>query len=91
MNEQRPAHHRPNQSLLCRHCDYTSSPPWPAMVRLHAGGPNRYYVCPKCCAIREDVYQGGAIVDHQWHDAPDGTLPKAVRVVMLGAQLRGRL
>ncbi len=26
-----------------------------------------------------DVYRGGAIVGHRWRDAPDGTLPKAVR------------
>ena len=61
------------------HCDCTDSPPWPAMIRLHAGGPNRYYLCPECGAVREDIYQGGAIVGYQWHDAPDGTLPKAVR------------
>lgn len=60
-------------------CDCTGSPPWPAMIRLHAGGPSRYYLCRECGAIRDDVYRGGAIVDHRWHDAPDGTLPKAVR------------
>jgi hypothetical protein len=49
------------------------------MIRLHAGGPNRYYLCPECGAIREDVYQGGAIMEHRWHDAPDDALSKAVR------------
>ena len=29
--------------------------------------------------MKEDVYGGGAIVDHCWHDAPDGTLPETVR------------
>ena len=48
------------------------------MVRLHAGGPNRYYLCPECGAVREDVYQGRAIEEHRWHDAPDGTLPEPV-------------
>jgi hypothetical protein len=49
------------------------------MVRLHAGGPYRYYLCRACGAVREDVYQDGVIVAHRWHDAPDGTLPAAVR------------
>ena len=49
------------------------------MVRLHAGGPNRYYLCPECAAVREDIYRGGAIVEHRWHDAPDGALPQPVR------------
>ena len=60
------------------YCDCTGNPPWPPMIRLHAGGPNRYY-CPECGAVKEEVYQGGAIVDHRWHDAPDGVLPEAVR------------
>jgi hypothetical protein len=49
------------------------------MIRLHAGRPNRYYLCPGCGAVKEDVYRDGAIVDQRWHDAPDGTLPKAIR------------
>ena len=49
------------------------------MIRLHAGGPNRYYLCPECGAVREDVCRGRAIVEHRWHDAPDGTLSEAVR------------
>jgi len=60
-------------------CDCTGSPPWPAMIRLHAGGPNRYYLCGECGAVREDVYSCGAIVDRCWHDRPDGTLPEAVK------------
>jgi len=48
------------------------------MTRLHAGAPNRYYLCLECGAVREDVYGGGAITGHRWHDAPDGTLPTAV-------------
>ena len=49
------------------------------MIRLHAGGPSRYYLCRQCGAVREDVYRGRAIVTHRWHNAPDKTLPKAVR------------
>ncbi len=30
------------------------------MIRLRAGGPNRYYLCPECGAVREDLYRGGA-------------------------------
>jgi hypothetical protein len=61
-------------------CDCTGSPPWPAMVRLHGGGPNRYYLCHERGATREDVYQGGAIAEHRWHDAPNGALPEVGRV-----------
>lgn len=49
------------------------------MIRLHGAGPNRYYSCPECGAVKEDVYRGGAIAEHRRHDAPDGTPPEAVR------------
>ena len=61
------------------HCDCTGSPPWPAMIRLHAGGPNRHYLCPECGAIREDVYRNRAIIGQRWHEELDGELPRAVR------------
>ncbi len=61
------------------HCDCTGLPPWSAMVRLHAGAPHRYYLCRACGAVREDIYHDGAIIEHRWHDAPDGALPSAVR------------
>lgn len=48
------------------------------MTRLHAGAPNRYYLCLECGAVREDVYEGGAITGHRWHEEPSGTLPTAV-------------
>lgn len=49
------------------------------MIRIHASGPNRYYLCRECGAVREDIYQNEVIVEHCWHDAPDGTLPKSVK------------
>jgi hypothetical protein len=59
------------------------------MIRIHAGGPNRYYLCRECGAVREDIYQDGAIIEHRWHNpvdtshrtdcSPNGTLPKSVR------------
>lgn len=61
------------------HCDCTGCPPWPPMLRLHGGAPNRYYLCRACGAVREDVYRDGAIVAHRWHDGPNGRLPAAVR------------
>ncbi len=60
-------------------CDCTGYPPWPVMIRLRGGGPNRYYLCRECDAVREDIYHSGAIVDHRWHDTPDGRLPEAVK------------
>ena len=60
------------------YCDCTGSPPWPAMMRLHAGAPNHYYLCLECGAMREDVYKGGAIIEHHWHEEPNGALPTAV-------------
>ena len=59
-------------------CDCSGAAPWVAMVRLHAGGPHRYYLCRACGAVREDVYREGSIVEHRWHDEPDGALPAAV-------------
>ena len=28
--------------------------------------------------MREDVYKGGAIIEHHWHEEPNGALPTAV-------------
>jgi len=60
-------------------CDCVGSPPWPGMMRLHGGGPNRYYLCRECGAVREDVYRDGAIVEHIWYESPNGELPVGVR------------
>jgi hypothetical protein len=61
------------------YCDCTGAPPWPGMMRLHGGGPNRFYLCRACGAVREDVYREGAIVEHRWHEGPNGELPPGVR------------
>jgi hypothetical protein len=49
------------------------------MIRLHAGGPNRYYLCLECGEVKKDVYRSGAIVEHRWHTAPDSVPSGAVR------------
>lgn len=73
------------------HCDCTGMSPWPAMMRLHGGSPHRYYLCRRCGAVREDVYSAGAIVEHRWHDSPNGQLPASVRQEALyGAGDSGR-
>lgn len=60
------------------HCDCIG-PPWPVMVRLHGGAPNRYYLCRRCGAVREDVYADHVIVATHWHDAVNDRLPASVR------------
>jgi len=42
--------------------DYTGSPPWPVMMRLHAGSPHHCYLCLECGGTREE---------------PNGALPRA--------------
>jgi hypothetical protein len=46
---------------------------------LCGDAPNRYYLCPECGAMRGYVYRDGALVGLRFLDAPDGTLPEAVR------------
>ena len=66
--------------MVCEaYCDCVGAPPWPGMMRLHGGGPNRYYLCRACGAVREDVYREGAIVEHRWHERLNGELPGGVR------------
>jgi hypothetical protein len=48
------------------------------MTRLYAGAPNCYYLV-KCAAVREDIYEGGAITEHRWHEGPNDVLLPAVR------------
>jgi len=64
------------------YCDCTGAPPWPEMFRLHGGSPHHYYLCLECGAVREDVYESGAISEHRWYDTLEG-LPGAVRAEAL--------
>ena len=60
-------------------CDCTGRPPWPVMTRLHVGGLNRYYLCPECGAIREEICQpDGTITAVHIHRTPEA-LSQAVR------------
>ena len=43
-------------------CSCTNSAPWPIMARLAMGGLNRYYICPRCGAIREEVCDTAGLV-----------------------------
>ena len=49
-------------------CDCSN---FPAMFRLHVTHANRFYLCQRCGAVREDVYQDGAIPRQFWHASPD--------------------
>jgi len=42
------------------------------MLRFRAVGPKRYSLCPDFGAIHENLYRGRAILEHHWHDAPEG-------------------
>ena len=60
-------------------CDCTAAPPWPAMMRLHVAGVNRYYLCRRCSTIREHVCRpDGTILETLWHQATSDGLPGAV-------------
>ena len=56
------------------YCDCIGPSPRPAMARLHAGGPNRHYLCPERGAVKEEVYHAGAIVEYRWHATSQGKL-----------------
>lgn len=51
-------------------CNCTGAPPWPGMARLAASvaRPDRYFVCPECGAIREEICRAdGSIEQVRWH------------------------
>ena len=57
-------------------CDCDGFPP---MQRLHVAHANRFYLCQRCGAVREDVYHLGAIARQVWHDSPDALSSDAAR------------
>lgn len=61
-------------------CGCTRSAPWPVMERLHVAMRNRYYLCPMCKTIREELYDDlGAMVKARWYAESDwGNLPDVV-------------
>ncbi len=52
---------------------------FPATVRLHVAHANRFYLCHRRGAVREDVYQDGAIARQVWHSSPDTVSSEATR------------
>ena len=44
---------------------------FPPMIRLSVAHANKFYLCQRCGAVREDVYQGGAIARQVWRASPD--------------------
>ena len=61
------------------YCDCTGSPTLTSDDLLAHRRPNRFYLCPECGAMKEDVYQDGAIVEHRWQDTSHGALLKAMK------------
>jgi len=57
-------------------CDCGEFPP---MQRLHAAHANRFYLCQRCGAVREDIYQDGAITRQVWHASPDALSSEVAR------------
>ena len=60
------------------HCDCPGAPPWPQLIRLHAGGPNRYHLYPRGRRTSHDIPRGGAIIQHPRHDRPHRLSPKPI-------------
>ena len=52
---------------------------FPSMQRLHVAHANRFCLCQRCGAVREDVYQGGAITRQVWYDSSDTLSSDAAR------------
>lgn len=60
-------------------CTCTGNPPWPAMMRLHVDGLNRYYVCLECGTIREEICESeGTIAYVRIYEAGSEELPAVV-------------
>ena len=60
-------------------CCVCEGPPWLPMIPLHVGGPNRWYVCPRCGMVRQEMYQPGrGTASVIYHDLDGGTLSETV-------------
>jgi hypothetical protein len=61
-------------------CDCFRASPWPAMLCLYIDrAARRYYLCPRCGTVREDVARldGSTAVAH-FYRPESGNLPTAV-------------
>ena len=54
-------------------------PPWLPMISLRVEDPHRWYVCPRCGIVRQEMYQPGrGTASVIYHDLDGGTLSKIV-------------
>jgi len=51
---------------MTQHCDCIG-PPWPEMLPLQVGGTSRWFVCPECQIVKEQVFEGAIIVGTMWY------------------------
>ena len=51
---------------MTQRCDCIG-PPWPEMRRLQVGGLSRWFVCPECRVIKEQVFEGAIIIGTMWY------------------------
>jgi hypothetical protein len=60
-------------------CCVCVGPPWLPMIPLHTGGLSRWYVCPRCGMIRQEMHRPGrGTANVIYHNLDDGRLSKAV-------------
>lgn len=66
---------------MSRHCD-CDGPPWPLMMRIHAGGvPAIFHLCQDCGTIREDVTRrDGTIYATRFYSLDSDGPPASVTV-----------
>jgi len=61
-------------------CTCTGGPPGPEMMRLSVGGLNRYFLCTRCKAIREEgCRRDGTIAHVRRHQVGREALSQTVR------------
>lgn len=77
----RGGENQPKMTTSTEHsCDCTQTTPWPAMLSIHVGRKaRRYYLCPRCGTVREDVARadGTTAVAHFYH-VESANLPTTV-------------